>query len=113
MPGGLRELAEETGQVLTGLAEPDGDTEKAHEACDQLRAAYGELYGEAEAFAHSTILARSRAAATQARREAAARPVNGAEAPGSRGADRVPHALRAMVPPAARTKLRKALGRER
>ena len=29
------------------------------------------------------------------------------------GADRVPHAVRAMVPPAARQKLRKAIGRER
>ena len=28
-------------------------------------------------------------------------------------ADRVPHAVRAMVPPAARRKLRKAMGRER
>ena len=32
-------------------------------------------------------------------------------APG--GADRIPHAVRAMVPPAARQKLRKAMGRER
>lgn len=109
VPARLRELAEETWQALDRLAEPDADDLKAHETCDQLRAAYAAQYAEAEAFAHSTVLARSRAAAAQARREAEAEA--GAERTGA--ADRVPHAVRAMVPPAARRRIRKALGRER
>ena len=66
-----------------------------------------EQYAEAEAFAHSTVVAQRRAAAAEARREA------GATGGTRSGADRVPHAVRAMVPPAARQKLRKAMGRER
>jgi hypothetical protein len=108
VPARLRELADETWQVLDGLAEPGGDTAESRETCDQLRAAYAEQYGEAEAFAQSTVLARSRAAARHARRDAEQ------AAAGSRSAaDRVPHAVRAMVPAAARHRLRKAMGRER
>jgi hypothetical protein len=61
---------------------------------------------EAEPFAHSTVVAQRRTAAADARRQAAE------QAPRS-GADRVPHAVRALVPPVARQKLRKAMGRER
>ena len=46
-------------------------------------------------------------AAADARRDALE------QAPARSAADRVPHAVRAMVPPAARQKLRKAMGRER
>jgi hypothetical protein len=110
-PARLRELAEETWQALDGLADPAGDTAALQERCDQLRVAYDEQYAEAEAFAHSSILAARREAGTRAREEA--RREARAEAPDRRGVDRVPHAVRAMVPPAARQGLRRALGRPR
>jgi hypothetical protein len=105
VPARLRDLADATWEQLDRLAEPDGDTPEVRTALDGLRAAYADLYGEAEAIAHSTTLA--------ARREGLATlpaPVNAVV---KRGADRVPHKLRAAVPPAARRGLRKALGRER
>ncbi|WP_426245456.1 sulfotransferase family protein [Nocardioides sp. LHG3406-4] len=105
VPPRLRELADETWQALDGLADEGGDTAAAHEACDQLRVAYADMYAQAEAFAHSTTLAARREGA----RAAAPAP---APAPASR-VDRLPHAVRAMVPPAARQRIRKALGRER
>jgi hypothetical protein len=105
VPDRLRELAEETWRALDAIA--TDDTAQTQERCDQLRAAYSEQYAEAEAFAHSTIVAQRRTAAAEARREASG------QAPARTGADRVPHAVRAMVPPAARQKLRKAIGRER
>ena len=105
VPARLRELADETWQALDAIAHDDSTAHQ--ERCDQLRAAYAEQYAEAEAFAHSTVVAQRRAAAAEARREA------GATAEPRSGADRVPHAVRAMVPSAARQKLRKAIGRER
>ena len=105
VPARLRELADETWQALDAIARDDSTAHQ--ERCDQLRAAYAEQYAEAEAFAHSTVVAQRRAAAAEARREA------GATGGTRSGADRVPHAVRAMVPPAARQKLRKAIGRER
>ena len=74
---------------------------------DELRAAYAEIYDEAEAIASSTALA--------ARREGYA---DGAPAARRwtlrrRGADRIPHGVRAMVPASARRGLRRAIGRER
>ena len=107
-PARLRDLAEETWQALDGLADDGGDTAEAHAHCDQLRAAYDEQYAEAEAFAHSSILAARREAGARARREE--REAMRLE---RTGVDRVPHAVRAMVPPAARRGIRKALGKER
>lgn len=110
VPASLRDLAEETWQALNGLADEGGDNAEAHAHSDQLRVAYDEMYADAEAFAHSTTLAARREGATATRRELEA----AAAAPGrSRGADRLPHAVRAMVPEGARRGLRKALGRER
>jgi hypothetical protein len=105
VPARLRELADETWQALDALATDDSTA--LQETCDQLRTAYAEQYAEAEAFAHSTVVAQRRTAAAEARREASE------QAPHRTAADRVPHAVRAMVPPAARQKLRKAMGRER
>ena len=110
VPASLRDLAEETWQALNGLADEGGDNAEAHAHSDQLRVAYDEMYSDAEAFAHSTTLAARREGATATRRELE----SAAAAPGrSRGADRLPHAVRAMVPEGARRGLRKALGRER
>lgn len=108
VPARLRELADETWQALDGLADEGGDVPGAHEHCDQLRAAYAEQYAQAEAFAHSTTLAARRETVDRTRRE-----LKEAAPSGPRGADRVPHVVRTMVPPAARQKLRKALGRKR
>jgi hypothetical protein len=104
VPKPLREIAEEAWVNLDSLADRDGDVPATHARLDELRVAYGELYEEAEAMAHSTAVA--------ARREAAAAVPAPAPA-GARGIDRVPHRVRAMVPPGARRGLRKALGRER
>jgi hypothetical protein len=101
-PARLREVAEETWQALNKLADPGGDTPDVHELLDELRAAYAELYEEAEAIAQSSALA--------AKREGAANAVASAR-PSTSG--RVPHRLRAMVPASARRRLRKAFGRER
>lgn len=101
VPGRLREIAEETWQELDRLADPDADTPEAHERLDALRAAYADLYDEAEAIAQSTALA--------ARREGEAQGAVGQ----ARLADRVPHGVRAMVPAGARRGLRKAFGKER
>jgi len=105
VPRQLRELADETWQVLDAMAEPGGDTPEAHRVCDQLRSAYGEQYDEAEAFAASSVLAARREGVRQGRAEA--------QQPSGGALDRVPHRVRAMVPPTARRTLRKALGRER
>jgi len=105
VPARLRELADETWQALDALA--TDDTAAHQQWCDQLRTAYAEHYAEAEAFAHSTVVAERRTAAAEACRDAAEKSPTGGHA------DRVPHAIRAMVPPAARQKLRKAIGRER
>ena len=109
VPARLRGLADETWQALDAVATDDTETTQA--TCDQLRAAYAEMYADAEAFAHSSVVAQRRTAAADARRGAAEQPARG-QAPRS-AADRVPHAVRAMVPPAARQRLRKAMGRER
>lgn len=107
VPAPLRELAEETWQTLDGLAAEGGDTAAAHERADGLRVAYDQMYADAEAFAHSTTLAARREGAQTARRELAE------DAGPARGADRVPHAVRAMVPARARRGLRKAMMRQR
>ncbi|MDQ4053393.1 MAG: sulfotransferase family protein [Actinomycetota bacterium] len=103
VPPRLREIAEESWQQLDRLADPDGDTPAVHEALDELRTAYAELYDEAEAIAQSTALAAHRDGLAQLPAPSTSR----------RGVDRVPHGVRAMVPASARRGLRKAFGRER
>jgi hypothetical protein len=118
VPALLRDLADETWQVLDALATDGGDAAEGHAHSDRLRVAYDEMYADAEAFAHSTTLAARREAMTAARREATVTGSDGAAGDGSatgpgRGVDRVPHAVRAMVPEGARRGLRKALNRQR
>lgn len=107
VPGRLREIAEETWQQLDRLADEGGDTPDVHAALDELRAAYAELYDEAEAIASSSALA--------AKREGRNRQGEPAQLPPGDGrlADRVPHQVRAMVPEKARRGLRRALGKQR
>jgi hypothetical protein len=66
VPRRLQEIAEESWQALSGLADEGGDTDDRHVTLDQLRDAYVELYGEAEVIAASS--------ADAARREAGAGP---------------------------------------
>lgn len=103
VPARLREIAEESWQWLDGLADPDGDTPEAQLRLDELRAAYADLYDEAEALAQSSVIAARRASPP-----APARP-----APDSRLAERVPHGLRRLVPARVRKGLRRMVGRER
>ncbi len=67
---------------------------------DELRAAYAEMYDEAQALTRST--------ADAARREGARAAAGAAER-----RRQVPHSVRAMVPPSVRRGLRRAAGRER
>ena len=103
VPARLREIAEESWQCLDGLADPDGDTPEAQLRLDELRAAYADLYDEAEALAQSSVIAARRASPP-----APTRP-----APGPRRAERVPHGLRRLVPARVRRGLRRMVGRER
>lgn len=105
VPARLRDLAQETWDALDPLAEPDRDTAEAQARLDELRTAYADMYGEAEAIAQSTTLA--------ARRQGLATLPQPAQAVVKRGADRVPHSVRAIIPASARRSVRKALGRER
>ena len=78
-----------------------------HATLDEMRSAYAEFYEEAEAIASSTALA--------SRREGYADGAAGRSPMGDgiRGADRIPHSLRALVPASARRGIRRAMGRER
>jgi hypothetical protein len=76
-----------------------------HATLDELRDAYTDLYEEAEAISRSSVVAA---------RIAGARAAADAEPPQATGlADRIPHDVRAKIPPSVRRGLRKALGRER
>jgi hypothetical protein len=109
VPARLRDLAQDTWDQLDLLAGapggPDGDLPAVHDRLDALRTDYAELYAEAEAIAQSSTLA--------AHREGLARLPEPVNAVVKRGADRVPHRLRAAVPPSARARLRRVIGRER
>ena len=95
-----------TAEEALRVADEGGDTTEAHATFDQLREAYVEIYEEAEAISRST----AEHARLQARRRALAE--GAAEEPRSL-ADRVPHDVRAAIPPSVRRGVRKALGRER
>ncbi len=107
LPPRLHELVAGTWEELNKLADPGGDTADVHQSLDQLREAYVDLYEEAEAISRSSVVAAEQRTKRQARGPAAPAPVE------TRGADRVPHSLRAAVPAPVRRGLRKALGRER
>ena len=111
LPPKLHELTGQTWEELNKLADPGGDTLEAHATLDQLREAYVDLYAEAEAISRSSVVA----AEQRTKRELKG---GRAQVPAPTGeprdlADRIPHGLRAAIPPGVRRGLRKALGRER
>lgn len=111
LPPRLHELTAETWTELNKLAEPGGDTPQAHAILDQLRGSYVELYEEAEAISKSTVVA----ATTAARNSARAPQQRQGQPPASRPsrADKIPHGVRAAIPPRVRRGLRETFGRKR
>ncbi len=108
LPPKLHELTAQTWEELNKLAEPGGDTADVHATLDQLREAYVDLYAEAEAISRSSVVA----AEQRIRRERRGGvPADVEPAPDQ--ADRIPHGLRAAIPPGVRRGIRKALGRTR
>jgi hypothetical protein len=105
LPRRLHDLTGQTWEELNKLADEGGDTADAHATFDQLRGAYVELYEEAEAISRST----AEHARLQARRRALAEAESGQRSL----ADRVPHDVRAAIPPSVRRGVRRALGRSR
>jgi hypothetical protein len=57
IPGELRALADQAWEQLSRLTEPGGDDEAARAALDATRAAYVELYSQAEALTYSSLTA--------------------------------------------------------
>ncbi len=115
LPPRLHELTAETWAELNKLAEPGGDTAEVHSTLDQLREAYSDLYAEAEAISRSSVVATEHRMRRPAPRPGgAAAPAKALPAPGpDHAADKIPHGLRAAVPPSVRRGLRKLVGRER
>jgi hypothetical protein len=105
LPKQLHELTAATWDELNKLADPGGDTPAVQEALDQLREAYVDLYEE------SAAISRSSAVAAEQRIKRQRGLVPAGESP--RGADRIPHGVRAAIPPSVRRGLRKVAGRER
>lgn len=105
LPPRLHELTGQTWEELNRLAEPDGDVSQVHATLDELRDAYTDLYEEAEAISKSSVVAA---------RIAGARAAADVEPPVPTGlADRIPHDVRAKIPPSVRRGVRRALGRAR
>ena len=107
LPPRLHDLTGQTWAELNSLADEGGDTTDAHATFDQLREAYVDLYEEAEAISRST----AEHARLRGRRRAAAEA--GAEGEARSLTDRLPHDVRAAIPPSVRRGVRKALGRSR
>ncbi|GCD89727.1 sulfotransferase family protein [Nocardioides sp. LS1] len=108
LPPRLHEITGDTWHELNKLADPGGDTPEVHAALDSLREAYVELYEEAEAISRSSVVA----AEQRVRKQGKGAPRPAAPAPSSL-VDKVPHDLRAKIPPSVRRGVRKALGRSR
>ncbi|CAB4725567.1 unannotated protein [freshwater metagenome] len=122
LPPRLHELTASTWEELNKLAEPGGDLPEVHTALDPLREAYVDLYEESEAISRSSAVfaeQQTRQAAKGAKQAKPAKPgkpavvAAGPTPEAAYAADKVPHGLRMMVPPAVRRGLRKAVGRER
>ncbi len=94
VPARVRDMAESVWLELQPLADPDGDTPELHARLDAARAAYAELYKEAEDIAQSSVTA------AKPRKKPAKAKATGPKAPPSlrvRVARRVPAPLRRRV----------------
>jgi len=101
LPTVLRAQADEVWELVSRLADGDRDPGVA-DRLDGLRAAYADLYAEAEAIAQSSIAApRTRPAAASARIPARALRI----------VRRVPRRYRHSVPPHWRSRIARALAR--
>jgi hypothetical protein len=109
LPRRLHDLTAETWEALNKLADPGADTPDAHATFDQLREGYVDLYAEAEAISRSSVVF------TEQRIKRALRGNRPPSPDGGRGSlsDRIPHGVRAAIPPGVRRGLRKVIGRER
>jgi hypothetical protein len=102
VPARVRDLADEVWGQLELLADPHADTAAVAASLDAARAAYAELYGEAEAIAQSSVHAVKPRRAQGANSEAAA-----GAAPTPLTALKIAVARR--LPPRARKRVRRAL----
>ncbi|MFN8195553.1 MAG: sulfotransferase family protein [Nocardioidaceae bacterium] len=110
LPPRLHALTEQTWTELNRLAEPGGDTPEVHTTLDELREEYVGVYEEAEAISKSSVVA----VQNEMKRRLAQRPPGPAAVDEGRGVvDRIPHGVRAAIPPGLRRGLRRALGRSR
>lgn len=103
LPARLHDLTRDTWDQLNLLAEPGGDTVQVRDRLDGLRDAYVTLYEESEAITKSTVVA-----ATASRRRP---PPEVVGTPRASMADKIPHRVRAAVPPGVRRALRRLLNR--
>jgi hypothetical protein len=113
LPKRLHELVADSWTELNKLADPGGDTAEVHEALDQLREGYVELYEESEAISRSSVVAAEQKTRRGRDKGPAEGPAGEDAADPSFAADKIPHGLRAAIPPGVRRGLRKAVGRER
>jgi hypothetical protein len=109
LPPRLHELTAATWAELNKLADPGGDTPEVHAALDDLREQYVDLYEESAAISRSTAVAEWQ----RAKRSGPGGPAPAAAPEPARGADRLPHGVRAAVPAPLRRGLRRLAGRER
>lgn len=117
LPPRLHELVAQTWAELNRLAEPGGDTPEVHATLDQLREGYADLYAESEAITRSSVVHAEQRTKRQLKERGGPGGPGGTGAPGGPEAtftaDRVPHRVRALVPPGVRRGLRRVAGRER
>jgi hypothetical protein len=125
LPPRLHELVAETWVELNLLADHGGDTAERHATLDQLREAYTDLYAEAEAISRSSVVHAEHRTRREQRRPPGpqpgqpgqpgqpAKPPAPAGPPAARGAERIPHGVRAAIPPSVRRGLRRVAGRTR
>lgn len=106
LPSRLHELTAETWESLNRLVDEDGDNPSEHATLDQLREAYVALYEEAEAISRSSVVAARVTTRQQVSADLEAAPGRGASL-----VARVPHDVRAAIPPSVRRSVRRALGR--
>ena len=110
VPTRLREIAQASWELLDRLVDPASDTPQVHGELDELRLAYADYYAACEAVTESTALATRRGGAAAERARAAAVIAAPPTTRAARIAGRVPHGVRAAIPPQARQAFHRVLG---